>query len=60
MCIKRRRRRRRSYCCMGFKYVGMWVFHNTIGTQMEGGKSDLNPTHPISKWATSEFMVVLI
>jgi len=45
---------------MGFKYVGMWAFHNTIGIQIEGGKSDSNPTHPISKWATWGLMVVLI
>jgi len=45
---------------MGFKYVGMWAFRNTIGIQMEGGKSDSNPTHPISKWATWGLMVVLI
>jgi hypothetical protein len=35
---------------MGFEYVGMWVFHNIAATQMEGGKSDSNSTHPISKW----------
>ncbi len=34
---------------MGFEYARMWAFHNTT-TQMEGGKSDSNPTHPISKW----------
>jgi hypothetical protein len=34
---------------MGFEYVGMWAFHNTT-TQMEGGKRDSNPTHPVSKW----------
>jgi hypothetical protein len=35
---------------MGFEYVGMWAFHNIAVTQMEGGKGDSNPTHPISKW----------
>jgi hypothetical protein len=37
---------------MGFEYVGMWPFHNTTTTQMEGGKNDSNPTHPILKWVT--------
>jgi hypothetical protein len=34
---------------MGFEYEGMWAFHNIATIQMEGGKSDLNPTHPILK-----------
>jgi hypothetical protein len=33
---------------MGFEYVGMWAFHNIVATQMEGGRGDSNPTHPIS------------
>jgi hypothetical protein len=37
---------------MGFEYAGMWAFHNIGTTQMEGGRSDSNLTHPISKWAT--------
>jgi hypothetical protein len=43
---------------MGFEYVGMWAFHNTITTQMEGGKNDSNSTHPISKLVG--LMVVLV
>jgi hypothetical protein len=30
--------------------VQMWAFHNITSIQMEGGKSDSKPTHPISKW----------
>jgi len=35
---------------MVFEYVGMWAFHNVAATQMEAGKSDSNPTHPMLKW----------
>jgi hypothetical protein len=45
---------------MGFEYVGMWAFHNTIAIQMEGGKSDSNLTHPILKWVAWGVMVVLV
>ncbi len=41
---------------MGFEYVGMWAFHNITKIQMEGGKSDSNPTQLISKWATWDSM----
>jgi hypothetical protein len=37
---------------MDFEYVGMQAFHNIAPTQMEGGRSNSNLTHPISKWAT--------
>ncbi len=36
------KRKRSSCCCMGFKYVGMWVLYNTTTTQMEGGRSYSN------------------
>jgi len=45
---------------MGFEYIGMQAFHNIAPTQVEGGRSDSNLTHPISKWATQGLMVVLV
>jgi len=45
---------------MGFEYARMWAFHNIVTTQMEGGKSDSNPTHPILKWVAWGLMVVLV
>jgi len=35
---------------MGFEYARMWAIHNTVTTQMEGGRSYSNLTHHSSKW----------
>jgi hypothetical protein len=45
---------------MGFEYARMWAFHNIATTQMEGGRSDSNLIHPISKRASWGGMVVLV
>jgi hypothetical protein len=57
-CINRRRGW--HYYYMNFKYAKVCTFYNIATSQMEGGKTNSNLTHPISKWFGSKFMVLLL
>ncbi len=35
-----------------FEYGRMWAFHNIAIIQMEGDRTNPNPTHTIFKWAS--------